>query len=201
MSKKPIIHSLMDPIGSEKIKEKDVNFITFMDKKIIVRIFYPSSEIHEYKSKVTSHSFTIDNKEYFIHSDAFYRKGKLWYCDYYYNNPRPIIHKDNFRGILVASSKLKQLLESGEIKDANKVPITYEDWKDLPYEQKMLFPYVAEFDGHMINKLVNCNFFEGLWNTGGSLLSKKSWGIIIFIIIIGFVAAMIFYFKLRGGAA
>lgn len=198
--KQAIIPSMMDASASSK-KNEDKNIMAFMNKKVILRIFFPSAEVQEYKAKVSTHSFTVEGMEYFIHSDAFYRKGKIVYCDYYYNNPRPIIHKDNFKGILVASQTLKKEMEAGTIKDSKGKDITYEDWLKLDYEERLLFPNVIEFDGHMINKVVNCKFFDGLWNVSDSILTGKSIGIIILVVIIIAVCGMIMYFKLQQGAA
>lgn len=176
---KPVLREAFD---STELKPKiDTGYMDFLNRRITVRIHYPSGEVRRNKIKITMHTFTVKGMDYFIHTDAFYREGKTWYCDYYYGNPKPILFKSLYAGLAVASEELMQLFQNGKVTDQNDNVITYEDWIALPYYEKIKFPGVVEFDGRMLNKALNQKFTDNLWGNDG--LFSGSGKVALFVII------------------
>lgn len=202
MSKKPILASVGELATKGKETESeigDISHLEFLNKKIILRIHYPSREVKKHTKKVTtSHTFDVKGVSYFIFADAFYRESGTWFCDYYFNNPQPIVYKNNNDGIAAASTTFKQKLADGKVLSDDGENLTYKDWLTLPYDDKICFAGVTVFDGKMINKAINHNYVGNIWTSEGIFSGKKGWVIFGLIIFSMVITAAIYYFRIKG---
>ncbi len=191
--------SKSEVVKDDSLRDK-VPYIDFIKKNIKVVIRYASGHTKIYeKPDVSIHHIDIDGNSYMIVPEAFYLRGKHYYIEYFFGNPRPIVFKFNSQGIVVAGKGLKKELIGGQIKDAQGNVISIEAFEGLPYDKKILFPGIAEIDSVMFNRVLTQKATKDLWGSDDMLGGKKFWIFVILVVIAIGITAFMMYKKLHTG--